>query len=435
MPFASRAAIRMAAMAVAVVLVAWPAAGISAGNPSQLVVRVAKNHLVDGQGNIIRLLGVNHSGSEFRCIQGGPASARGSGVFDGPTDLASVQAISSWHANAVRLPLNEDCWLGINGVSAQWGGPAYQAAIAGYVTTLHEAGLRVILDLHFSAPAGFLAEGQQPMPDADHSPAFWSSVATAFRDDPGILFDVYNEPHPDGSFLQDTSLNPWRCWLSGCMLVKYDTGGDTTQPYIWRAASVQSLIDAIRATGARQPIMVAGVGWADDLTGWLQYRLSDPAGQLVASWHSYPGQPCSNSACWDRWIKPVSDQVPVVIGEIGDSVCGEAAFVPGLMKWADGAGLGYLGWTWNVWPQCENVLITSYAGVPTAHYGAAFRDHLQSLTQGAVQNPPIAANPPAPAPAHSNAGILLALIGLLLAALIVAGAFWLRARRGGRAPV
>jgi hypothetical protein len=271
------------------------------------------------------------------------------------------------------------------------------------------------------------------MPDADHAVDFWRSVATAFRDDPGVVFDVFNEPHPDGSFLQDSSLNPWRCWVSGCTLVKYIIGGDTTQPYIWRATGMQSLIDAIRATGARQPIMIAGVGWGNDLTGWLQYRLSDPAGQLVASWHSYPRQPCANSGCWERWIRPVSDQVPLVIGEVGDSVCGEAGFVPGLLKWADGAGLGYLGWTWNAWPHCDNVLVTSLDGTPTAHFGTYFRDHLRSLPQADEQGASSAVNLPASTPAPLSPRRQLAIIGLLAAALVVVVTFWLRGWRT-RAP-
>jgi hypothetical protein len=216
-------------------------------------------------------------------------------------------------------------------------------------------------------------------------------------------------------------------------MTKYVGDGGQAQPFKWRAAGMQSLVDAIRATGARQPIMVGGVGWGNDLTGWLQYRISDPAGQLMASWHSYPHQPCSTTECWERWIRPVSNQVPVVIGETGDSVCGDAGFVPGLMNWADAAGLGYLGWTWNDWPQCDNVLITSYDGSPTPHYGTVFRDHLTSLAQATVQSTPDATNSPAPTRASVNYGIAALLIGLL-AALAAAGALWPRARRGVAPP-
>jgi endoglucanase len=74
---------------------------------SALAVHVQNNHLVDANGNLLRLYGVNRSGSEYACQQGW-------GIFDGPSDDASIAAIKAWHVNAVRVPLNEDCWLGIN---------------------------------------------------------------------------------------------------------------------------------------------------------------------------------------------------------------------------------------------------------------------------------------------------------------------------------
>jgi len=48
------------------------------------------------------LLGVNHSGTEYACV-------KGTGIFEGPQGAALASAIVSWHANTVRIPLNEDC--------------------------------------------------------------------------------------------------------------------------------------------------------------------------------------------------------------------------------------------------------------------------------------------------------------------------------------
>jgi hypothetical protein len=39
-------------------------------------------------------------------------------------------------------------------------------------------------------------------------------------------------------------------------------------------------------------------------------------------------------------------------------------------------GISYLGWTWNTWVDCDNVLITDYTGTPTLNYGQAFRSLL-----------------------------------------------------------
>src|SRR5437763_7368742 len=107
-------------------------------------VHVQGNGLVDSAGRPVRLRGVNRSGAEYACAQGW-------GIFDGPSDSPSVSAIVSWRTNVVRLPLNETCWLGINGVTPAYAGANYQQAIADYVASLNRAGLVVILDLHWTA--------------------------------------------------------------------------------------------------------------------------------------------------------------------------------------------------------------------------------------------------------------------------------------------
>jgi endoglucanase len=153
---------------------------------SPLAVHVQGNHLVDANGKIVRLRGVNRAGSEYACVQN-------FGFFDGPVDAASIAAIKSWHVNTVRVPLNEDCWLGIN-VNNQYTGQPYRNAIIAYVQALNNADLYVILDLHWNAPGTQVANQQQPMADLDHGPAFWTSVATTFKDFPAVIFDLKVTP-------------------------------------------------------------------------------------------------------------------------------------------------------------------------------------------------------------------------------------------------
>jgi len=162
-------------------------------------IGVSGNQLVDQSGKTVRLLGVNRSGAEYACVEEGK-------IFDGPTDWASIKAMKSWKINSVRVPLNESCWLGINGVAPNLSGTAYRTAIREYVSGLERAGLYVILDLHWAAPRRGLATGLLPLPDAEHAPDFWRSVATEYRDDRGVIFDLYNEPHDID----------WACWASGC---------------------------------------------------------------------------------------------------------------------------------------------------------------------------------------------------------------------------
>ncbi len=338
------------ALVAATLLAAAPVAPATAS--PVLSASVQGNTLVDGGGRPIRLLGVNRSGAEFACAQGW-------GIWDGPTDAASIAAMKSWHINTVRVPLNEDCWLGINGVNPAYGGANYRSVIGAYVSALHNAGLLVTLDLHWNAPGSTLASGQQVMADADHAPAFWTSVATYFKADPAVIFDLYNEPH-------DIS---WPCWRDGCAT----TGG-------WQTAGMQSLVDAVRATGATQPVLLGGLGWSSDLSQWLTYKPTDPANQTAASLHLYNFSGCSTSACWTSQVAPVAAGVPVVTGEIGEDDCG-SGFIAAYMEWADLHRISYLGWTWNTW-DCRTgpALIAAYDGTPTA-FGIGLRTHLAALAE------------------------------------------------------
>src|SRR5207249_731946 len=180
-------------------------------------LHVEGNRLMNATGQPVVMHGVNRQGTEYMCAQG-------RAIFDGPSDQASIDAIKSWRANAVRVPLNEDCWLGINGVPPEYGGAAYRQAIAEYVGLLEGSGLYAILDLHWAAPGTTLANGPQPMPDADHSPAFWTDVATTFKGNDAVILELFNEPVPDSNQDSDAA---WTCWRDGgtCPGVPYEAAG------------------------------------------------------------------------------------------------------------------------------------------------------------------------------------------------------------------
>jgi endoglucanase len=324
--------------------------GAGARGPERaLALKVVGNTLVDAQGDAIRLLGVDRSGAEYACVGGW-------GFIDGPTDQQSIAAMTAWHINAVRLPLNEDCWLGINGVSPLYSGAPYQAAVVSYVRRLHAAGLYVIIDLHWSAPGSTKATGQQEMADLTHAPAFWSSAARAFRTDPAVIFDLYNEPHGID----------WSCWRDGCQL-----------PEGWRAAGMQALVNAVRSTGAQQPIIATGLNWGNDLTSWLQFRPRDPARQVVAGFHAFNFTACTTRACWIRTVAPVARKVPVITTELGEADCSDG-YVNRFTRWADSAGVSYLGWSWNPAGCSAPSLISSWDGTPTP-FGEGLRTHLLAL--------------------------------------------------------
>ena len=327
---------------------------------------VERNSTPNATWRPTRRLGVSGTGALFNCIGG-------HGIFDGATGAEYMAGMRSWGVQIVRVPMNEDCWLGVNGVPATMGGTAYQFALADYVHNLTAFGFNVVLELHWTAAGSAPATGQQPMPDRDHALAFWRSVAQAFGRDRRIVFDLFNEPYPgDDTF---DSASAWRCWAHG--------GGNCTD-LSYTAAGMHDLVAAVRAAGAENVLMLGGIMYSNSLTRWLEYAPADPLQRLAASWHSYSRNHCNNVLCWDLYVGPVMQAVPVIVGEIGENDCG-GSYIEPLMTWLDsngggGKGTSYLAWLWAPW-DCRTgpALITGYDGGCTDSYGCTFRRHLRKV--------------------------------------------------------
>jgi len=397
-------------LGLCLVLAAGPAQASLSGATPALQISVAGNHLADAAGRPLTLRGVDLSGTEFACAQGWD------GVYgDQPLDLASTYAaMQEWKVNVVRVPLNEDCWLAINNVKPTAAGARYQDAIRTEVELIHSAGMYAILDLHWSAPGAQLALSQNPAPDADHSVTFWRQVAEAYRSDRAVIFDLFNEPYDYWGGNSDH----WAAWKDGDTYAQYVTGGS---PYAistpWRSVGVQALVNVIRDAGATQPIIVNGLDWANDLSGWLTHSPHDPARQLIAGWHVYPGQGCSSTACWDSVIAPIAQRFPVVVGETGDSSGGTQIFLPRFLPWADRHGLNYVAWTWNPWQDDSNVLIKDWGGTPTDGEGTFYKQELAFAPVAIPTAKPT--NPEVPS-ARGGTIAYVGLLGLLVAAALAA---------------
>ena len=345
------------------------AAGTGSAAVAAPQLHVSGNHLVNGHDRRVVLRGVDRSGGEYACVQG-------FGIWDGPMDQAAVTAMKRWRVTAVRVPLNEACWNGESYVPAKYRGSAYKDAVEAYVRLVNRNGIVAILDLHwsdglytgpFSGCSSAQATCQKPMPDAAHSVRFWTSVARAFKGNNAVIFDLFNEPYPN-LVSGATEAEGWRCWLHGgkCTGIGY------------RVAGMQPLVNAVRSTGARNVIMLGGLSYSGDLTGWLAHKPADPDHNLVASWHSYNFSDCATKSCWTSQVAPVIAHVPVIAGEIGENDCADDYIDP-LMRWLDAKSTSYLAWAWNADFNCSAgpSLISSYSGTPT-EFGKGYRAHLKS---------------------------------------------------------
>lgn len=372
----------------------WAAGGPSA---APLSLRVQGNRFVDGAGTVVQLRGVNYSGYEFAAIQGWSGSDP-SGAQAGQAGGPKWSALRAWKVNTIRFPLNEASWQGrtctdTSGVVRD-ADPAdnYQAAVKAQVAQATAAGLYVILDLHWSAPGDTCPMLQMQMANADHSIAFWTSVAGTFKDNPAVLFELFNEPFMNFGFSGDA----WRHMMQGQggSFRSYPaTSGrgewkEVKRP--WAVASYQAMLDAVRATGATNIVLVGSMQYAQDLSGWLRYRPTDPRGQLAAVWHPYPtfGKQWGTAAYAQPNFAPdvfadveriLAAGLPVVATEVGDRNAPGTLGAPLLetvTRFADRSGIGVIGFAWNVWQGPDNVLIRDVDGTPTDGYGKAFHDWL-----------------------------------------------------------
>jgi hypothetical protein len=198
-------------------------------------------------------------------------------------------------------------------------------------------------------------------------------VAQTFGKDSAVVFDLYNEPYPDAD--QDTTA-AWTCWRDGGTCAGLD----------YEAAGMQELVDAVRATGAENLLLAAGVRYGNVLTRWREFMPSDPSSNLGVAWHIYDVNLCHEEGCWESTVAPVTDELPLVATELGEFDCAHD-FIDRAMKFLEAHRSSYVANAWNAgpgWP-CGSAdaksgpsLITDFSGAPTP-YGKGYRDHLLTV--------------------------------------------------------
>jgi hypothetical protein len=333
-------------------------------------IRVSGHNLVNHHGHVIHLRGVNRSGTEYACVQGW-------GIFDGPHNAASVAAIATWHVNIVRIPLNEDCWLGINRVKSAYAGANYRKAIVSYVRLLHSYGMYAELSLIWAAPGSYQATYQPDAPDESHAPAMWASLARTFRRDPNVILAPWGE-----------TTTGWTCFMKrGCD--NQATYGPKNAPY--RTAPMSQAVAVMRRAGFHGVISIPCINYANscgrlpdgslyDGSTWLRSRPRDPDHQLIAEAHVYGKNLCDTVACLNSSMAPIARVVPLIFGETGEtydaSDCG-SSHISTFMRWADAHNVGYEAWTWDTWNNC-GVLIANYKGTPYSGFGRWVRNHYRA---------------------------------------------------------
>ena len=207
---------------------------------------------------------------------------------------AELQAAVADHADVVRFQVSQ---FGID-PSGPLYSPAYVQEVQNGIETARSLGLAVIVSVQAEGPAGEM--NRCPLPDSGDQRA-WATLAPMFASDPGVMFELYNEPAPP------PTQTDWSRWLDGGEVMF--PGGSC------QAVGMQTLIDGIRTVAPQNVIIVPGLRGEQTLRGMPQ--VTDPANpsdpQLVYGIH-YPSL-VKNIGAWDRAFGAVTARAPVLVTE------------------------------------------------------------------------------------------------------------------------
>ena len=344
---------------------------------------VEGNQILDARdGSVLVPRGINWSSFEYACTQGWGYSALDVNGGSAAAE-AEAAAMASWGANTIRLPVNQDCWLGTRGApvsdsSTQRTAEGYRASIAEFIAALNREGLAVILDLQSRKRVDQNEFGNLAMPDAE-SLEFWESAAREYAGNPSVIFDAFNEPYSrynnaTASWALELS---WECWRDGgCLAPVQDDRTEPLNGETYQAVGMARVVETIRAAGATQPIILGGLDYANDLRKWLDHAPRDP--QLIAAIHSYPFKRCNNVACWDQEVASLATSVPVLTAEVGDRDH-NAPYVDSYVSWAKQHNIGWLVWVWDGTADNPMALVQSDRATATKPYGFRVRELLQQF--------------------------------------------------------
>lgn len=315
--------------------------------PPQLHVEGTK--LLTPEGKEVWLQGVSTSGMET--LPNDP---------QGPKSL--VTAVEEWKANIMRLPVIDKYWFGRSPEQTD-GGKAYRERVDFILTLAANRGAYLLIDLHrFRAPRA-------------EDAAFWTDVATRYKNHPAALFDIFNEPHGvswevwrDGGFVAEkTKAGDEDAFLSQEELIKLNKG--------FQSVGMQALVKAVRDTGAKNVIIASGLVWSYDLTGVANgYALDDLGGNgIVYAWHVYNWH-----RGWEKNVLAAAERFPILVAEVGADVKkmnfipleaqeDPATWVPDMLGFIQKHRLNWTAWCFH--PGATPVLLSDWNYTPTSFWG------------------------------------------------------------------
>jgi len=323
--------------------------------------------LVTERGDPVLLRGVNAACLEF--------------TSDGEGHIMEtvLRAIRDWHVNVIRVPVSQDRWFG-TAPEQHDQGVAYRALVQKVIDYIGDHGCYAIFDLHWNDAGVWGTQiGQHKMPDMN-SVTFWRDAARTFRNNPAVIYDLYNEPH-------DVT---WDVWKNGGMV--HDGGPTVRAARDYQTPGMQALLNTVRNQGANNLVLCGGLDWAYDLSGFLKgYTLSDPDGNgVIYACHTYPIKG-DTVEVWYKKMMAATPKIPVIFSEFGSNAMPRRPGAPaptrpnrfGDPEWLPKTMQIFHDhhWSWVAWdfhPAAGPTLISDWNYTPTPSFGVPVKKELET---------------------------------------------------------
>jgi hypothetical protein len=281
-------------------------------------------------GRSVSLRGIARSGLEYSAPTG-----RGA-LRNARIRSAEIQEmVAAWGANIIRLPFNQDWALTFGSNDPE----PYLSALDFVIDAAASHGAYTLLDLHWldaMTPRGRLSDGSinfvPPLPNL-RSIQLWTELAARYRDEPAVLYDIFNEPH---DALPDDTV-PLYGIRDDYSLFALKSGRVSMEE--WQPWALQ-LIHAIRSQNPDALIFVPGIDWSYDLRG---FPLEEQG--IVYSTHVYRNKG-EDAADWDRAFGFLAESHPVFAGELGGGA-EDLEWGQKLLDYLEERSIGWAAWSWS----------------------------------------------------------------------------------------
>ena len=301
------------------------------------LIKIKGNKFVNDRGEVMVFRGVNISDPD-KLVNGGHFNRE------------YFEAIKSWRANVVRIPVHPSAWQ-------KRGKNAYLSLLDQTIQWLNELGMYAIIDWHsIGNLKSEMFQNNSYNTTKTETFDFFRTVSARYKNVPAVaMYEIFNEPTV---FNGQLGVFSWADWK----------------------AINEETITIIQAHNPNAISLVAGFNWAYDLTPIAKAPIEKQNVAYVS--HPYPmkvSAPFEKN--WERDWGFVAAKYPVILTEIGYQlatdkgahipVIDDGSYGPRITNYAHKKGISWVAWVFD--PDWSPQLIKNWKYEPTMQ-GNHFRD-------------------------------------------------------------